>query len=137
MAGNDPSSIPAGSKMLGTPSDIEPENIVLLVVFVLLVALVYVSGLIVWVWCNRTGNPDAFRWSSPTPDAYGTGVGAGAGEKGSCHRSVVLMMVTTLKNNRQTCCHHQQSLQQQQVNTLVNTKRIMALLVKLVKSIKF
>ena len=116
MAGDDPSSIPAGSKMLGTPSDIEPENIVLLVVFVLLVALVYVSGLIVWVWCNRTGNPDAFRWSSPTPDAYGTGVGAGAGgEMGPCHRSVVLMMVTTLKNNRQTCCHHQQSLQQQQV----------------------
>jgi hypothetical protein len=34
----------------------ELENIVLLVTFFLLVCLVYITGLIVWVWCNR--NPD-------------------------------------------------------------------------------
>lgn len=32
----------------------EAENIVLLVTFLLLVCLVYVTGLIVWVWCNRS-----------------------------------------------------------------------------------
>ena len=31
----------------------EAQNIILLVTFFLLVCLVYVTGLIVWVWCNR------------------------------------------------------------------------------------
>ena len=34
----------------------EAENIILIITFLLLVCLVYVTGLIVWVWCNR--NPD-------------------------------------------------------------------------------
>ncbi len=32
---------------------IEAENVILLLVFFMLVSLVYVTGLIVWVWCNR------------------------------------------------------------------------------------
>ena len=31
----------------------EAENIILLITFLLLVCLVYITGLIVWVWCNR------------------------------------------------------------------------------------
>lgn len=34
----------------------EAENIILLVTFFLLVCLVYITGLIVWVWCNRSPN---------------------------------------------------------------------------------
>ena len=34
-------------------STAEGENIILLVTFFLLVTLVYLTGLIVWVWCNR------------------------------------------------------------------------------------
>ncbi len=32
----------------------EAENVIFLVTFFLLVGLVYVTGLIVWVWCNRS-----------------------------------------------------------------------------------
>jgi hypothetical protein len=31
----------------------EAENVILLIAFLLLISLVYVTGLIVWVWCNR------------------------------------------------------------------------------------
>lgn len=31
----------------------EAENVILLITFILLVGLVYITGLIVWVWCNR------------------------------------------------------------------------------------
>ena len=34
--------------------EVEPENIVLLVVFILLVGLVYICGFIVWVWCRKS-----------------------------------------------------------------------------------
>ncbi len=32
----------------------EAENVIFLVTFFLLVGLVYITGLIVWVWCNRS-----------------------------------------------------------------------------------
>ena len=58
---------PPVREMIGNPDEVEAENIVLLVVFLLLVALVYFSGLIVWVWCNRSG-PQLGRLPFYAPD---------------------------------------------------------------------
>ena len=34
----------------------ETENIVIAITFVLIICLVYITGFIVWVWCNRIPN---------------------------------------------------------------------------------
>ncbi len=40
-------------RIIADSSVIEAENVILMLVILLLLSMVYVTGLIVWVWCNR------------------------------------------------------------------------------------
>ena len=97
---------------------VEAENAVFLIVFFLLVTLVYITGLIVWVWCNR--NPTDGLSAVPHTNVVAQRERILNGRNGlnpcpystynSLHHKEVLLMLGALIGERQPKCHlHHQS----------------------------